>query len=1064
MSQSETITLLFTDVVGSTEHLQRAGDEASEQLFRNHHRQMTEAIEASGGRELQWLGDGLLAAFQSGADAVRCAISMQQTACAPVAGARFEMRIGLHLGEVLRRDGGYFGATVVTARRLCDAAESGQILCSRLVADLLSSRQSFGFRDKGDMKMKGLAAPIGVCEVIYERNDPVAMLNHTPFVGRAAQLKRLSDRLGQALNGRGTVTMLRGEAGIGKSRTLEEFADLVTQRGALVLRGACYDGEWQPPYGPFAEIVAAYARDASQAELSEVAGRGAGILARIAPVLLEKLKGIAEPIALDKEEERFRLFDSVAQFIIRLSARAPLVVMLDDLHWADRGTVAMLSLVANAVALNSIMLIGAYRDGEVDRSHPLTPALAAISRLRNSETLSLTGLHVDELSSMLDLISRQAPRELVEALLSATEGNPLFIKELLRHLVEEGAILRSGQGWGSKIRIDELKIPEGVRQVVGTRLRKLSEAANLLLVVGSAFNGSFSFEIARLAADQDEQIALSAIDEALDAHLIRPAGADESFDFTHALIRQTLYSELNPARRRRLHRRIALEMERTWGDRASLHAAEVAFQFWRGASAPGNEKRGADYAIAAADNAESAYAHDDSAEFLRIALQLLPPDDTRRVSLLKRLGSALASLSQDDEATQVAIEVQALIASAEGSNAAADYCESAARELLQGGAMAGACALAAEGLRHIGTRRDLTWASLDEIESYGSAASDASNPGVMMDSERERARRAVLKAIPSAQIQARRIDNYPYESREEIVRDPDADGIALVFMAGECRRGLTMWQERAAELERNGRISLAMDSWAFTARCHNALGELVAARAAYDRAVAMSSRINRVSLPLLNLMSLRFDFLIATDDGYDEFAELPGERELFNNPPIQVRWAFVSGAAAHAMILAQQNLADPAVQLLGIVEQGLNVGASWGLNYAMTANDAAAAIWFLDRREHIGVIENSLRNKVLVHDFRFPMRDTRLSLARLCALQNRYQEAADWFQKAREVLEEAGWKPLRAITDYDEALMHLRSGVDSQKGEPLLQSAIEQFASLEMKGWLKRAQRAQRAL
>src|SRR5271167_3555771 len=252
VGQSGTVTLLFSDLVNSTELLQQAGDEAGQRLFQAHHKLITDAVTSSGGEELEWLGDGVLAAFSSTADAVRCAISIEQTARRPVAGARFEIRIGLHLGEVLRRDGGYFGMPVVTARRLCDRASSGQILCSKMIAELLAARQTFNFRDLGQMELKGLAAPTQVCEVLYERDDAAALLNRTPFVGRAAQLQRLTARLEQACNGQGSIVMLRGEPGIGKTRTLEEFADLAKQHGAVTIRGACYDGESQPPYGPFA--------------------------------------------------------------------------------------------------------------------------------------------------------------------------------------------------------------------------------------------------------------------------------------------------------------------------------------------------------------------------------------------------------------------------------------------------------------------------------------------------------------------------------------------------------------------------------------------------------------------------------------------------------------------------------------------------------------------------------------------------------------------------------------------------------------------------------------------
>ena len=166
-------------------------------------------------------------------------------------------------------------------------------------------------------------APIGVCEVLYERNDPAVLLTHTPFVGRERQLKRLAAKLEDAQNGRGSIVMLRGEPGIGKTRTIEEFSDQARQRGATVLRGACYDGGWQPPYAPFAEAIGAYAHHADPVEFAAVLGRRASIIARIAPSLRESLHHVSEPAPLDKEEEHFRLFDAVAQFLIVLSQRAP---------------------------------------------------------------------------------------------------------------------------------------------------------------------------------------------------------------------------------------------------------------------------------------------------------------------------------------------------------------------------------------------------------------------------------------------------------------------------------------------------------------------------------------------------------------------------------------------------------------------------------------------------------------------------------------------------------------------------------------------------------------------
>jgi adenylate cyclase len=173
MSHSGTVTLLFTDLVNSTELLSRTGDESAQRIFDAHHKLLSEAVAVGGGHEVKWLGDGLMVAFPSAADAVRCAITMQQGA-QRAAGERLSLRVGLHVGEALKKDSDYFGTAVVVARRLCESAGAGQILCSSLVAGLLAGRQAFDFHDLGALQLKGLRTPVPTCEVIYQRSDSSA--------------------------------------------------------------------------------------------------------------------------------------------------------------------------------------------------------------------------------------------------------------------------------------------------------------------------------------------------------------------------------------------------------------------------------------------------------------------------------------------------------------------------------------------------------------------------------------------------------------------------------------------------------------------------------------------------------------------------------------------------------------------------------------------------------------------------------------------------------------------------------------------------------------------------
>ncbi|MGO9605074.1 MAG: ATP-binding protein [Candidatus Binataceae bacterium] len=1060
MSQAETLTVVLTDLVHSTEHLQRVGDEAGHRLFHLHHRLLSDAIDANGGKELQWLGDGVLAGFSSAANAVRCAITMQQTARAPGGGARLEMRIGIHLGESIRRDNGYFGLPVATARRLCDAAGSGQILCSRMISDLLASRHSFEFRDRGDLKLKDLLAPVGVCEALYEQNDPVALLNRTPFIGRAGPLKRLSDRLNETVNGRGGVLMLRGEPGIGKTRLLEEFAGQAAEAGAVVLRGACYDGEWQPPYGPFAEILATYVREAAQAELAETVGKRAGILAHIAPELYQKFEGLSEPVTLDKDEERFRLFDAVAQFFLSASRHAPLVLILDDLHWADRGTVALLNHVSRFTSGSPILLIGAYRDAEVGRAHPLSTALVGLARDPNCETITLIGLHSDELASLLKMIGDEdAPPELVKGFQEATEGNPLFFRELLLHLVEEGKILRNGLGWGTSLEIAELAIPEGVRQVIGQRLLRLSEDANRLLSVTSAFNGSFEIDVAASVAGLDEDATLDAIDEALDAQLLRPGSKPDTFDFTHALIRHTLYSEMNPARRTRLHRKIAEEMERAWSERTATHAAELAYHFWRGATAS-RPSRGAEYAIAAADNAEAAYAHDDINAFLRIALELIASDDPRRASLLGRRAVALAWTLNNDEALELARQAGEIVVSREGPRAAAEFYEQTARMMLRAGCQLAAWEMAAEGLKCIGETRDVVWASLTELDTFRREAADPDNPGIRIDSVENRELYRVLKRLPREQLATRNFE-MPFQSREEVLQDTLLPARVILMLAGDYRRCLPMQQREAADDEQRGAIATATRGWADVARCHIALGNFTEAQAALDRALKLAARMTTPnSVGLLNFIAAQCEMNYALDEGWEHLMSNPAAQAFLQGPGAESKWAAAGINAYASYVLAQVGQPELALQRISLIPAALERGAPWDPTYSLTACIAAATLWILNSNTHAETVERNIRLKVLAPDFRSPLSDSRLSLARLCALQGRVEEATEWFAKARDVFDEQGARPFRAIADFDQSLMYFRAGNGAvpDKALTLLASAAEQFRLLGMSGWMRRAE------
>jgi class 3 adenylate cyclase len=399
------VTLLFTDLANSTELLHRVGDEQAQRVLRAHRQLLRDALASHGGGEVKWLGDGLMTTFPSVADAVRCAIAMQQHARRPAAGERLGLRIGLHVGEVLPDEGDYIGTPVVLARRLCDEATAGQILCSAIVVELLRGRQAFRFAAVGARALKGFADPVPAYEVAYEPEDAAARLGQTPFTGRTAELARLTHRLEDARGARGGVVLVMGEPGIGKTRALEEFAERVRAQGTLVLWGRCYEGEAGRPYGPFAEAIGEYARTAAVEALEADLGLGAAPLGRLVPVVRERLPDLPEPVALEPYEERVRLLDAVTQFLLALAARVATVLVLDDLHWADAGTVALLRHVARFAPRGRLLVLGAYRDVEVDRQHPLAEALGTLPRETRYEHVGLAGLDRPAVQALLDAIA-----------------------------------------------------------------------------------------------------------------------------------------------------------------------------------------------------------------------------------------------------------------------------------------------------------------------------------------------------------------------------------------------------------------------------------------------------------------------------------------------------------------------------------------------------------------------------------------------------------------------------------------------------------------------------------
>ena len=311
------------------------------------------------------------------------------------------------------------------------------------------------------------------------------------FVGRQREMGELKAALEDALSGRGRLVTLVGEPGIGKTRTALELATYAGLRQAQVLWGRCYEGEGAPPYWPWVQAIRSYVRDVDPEQLRSEMGAGAADIAEIVSDVREQLPGLDVPPQLEPEQARFRLFDSITAFLKSAGQRKPLVLVLDDLHWADHPSLLLLEFVARELASARVLIIGTYRDMELSRQHPLSATLGELTRERIFQRVLLRGLDQEDVGRFVELVSGvNPPSGMVEAVHRQTEGNPLFVTEVVRLLVQEGDLVQDSSGRESW----SVRIPEGVREVIGRRLDRLSERCNETLTIASVIGREFTLE------------------------------------------------------------------------------------------------------------------------------------------------------------------------------------------------------------------------------------------------------------------------------------------------------------------------------------------------------------------------------------------------------------------------------------------------------------------------------------------------------------------------------------------------------------------------------------------
>ncbi len=660
---TENVAVLFTDIVDSTALSQLLSPEDADEARQRHFSVLRQALVASGGIEVKNLGDGLMVVFVSASAALACAVAMQQAVDVDNRGRqhRVALRIGVSGGEVAHQEGDYFGDPVVEASRLCSASGGGQILAAEVVRLMAGRRSRHETRPLGGLSLKGLPEPVGAIEVVWEPLEPQNAKGLIPLpgrltvrpgvgvIGREPELSALGDAAKRVASGGGLeIVLVSGEPGQGKTTLVAEAARIARDSGARILFGHCEE-DLATPYQLFSEALGHFVAHAAEDQLRVHIDLHGSELARLAPALASRFSDLPPSRATDSDSERYLLFSAACGLLRAASSEQPVVLVLDDLQWADKGSLLLLKHLVAAEASTRLLILATFRDSELSHVHPLLDTLAALRRNRGVTRIELAGLDDSGVVELMEAIAGYtldaAAVDLAHAVYRDTDGNPFFVYEVLRHLSESGTIYQDETGrWVAQDSWEDVALPESVREVVGARVGRLGATSARILSVAAVIGRDFDLALLSLATSTSVDGLLDILEKAADAALVREqTDTPGRYVFAHALIQHTLYQDMGPSRRARSHRAIAEALEVLCGDRPGLRVGELAHH-WFSATQTVDVSKAVRFSREAGDAALEALAPGDAVRHYGRALDLYSNneglDPVLEVDLMIGLGTA----------------------------------------------------------------------------------------------------------------------------------------------------------------------------------------------------------------------------------------------------------------------------------------------------------------------------------------------------------------------------------------------------------------------------------------
>jgi tetratricopeptide (TPR) repeat protein len=529
------------------------------------------------------------------------------------------------------------------------------VVIDTVIARAMAKERDARFATAAEMGGALVAPPAVEPLPDYSKITEPVTRSTSPLIGRRKEFAELVTKLDALRERRGSMVLIGGEPGVGKTKLTEAVLLEARSRGYFCSVGHCYEMDGAPPYLPFIEQLEYNTRVAPPGRLRAALGSSAAEIARIMPGLRQVFPDIPEPLDLPPDQQRHFLFTQFREFLERATAVVPVVLLFDDLHWADDSTLLLLEYLAPHLSRLQILLLGTYRDVELDVTRPFAKSLERLTRQRLADRIALRRMPEADVTALLASFGApDPPASLVQAIFAETEGNPFFVEEVFRHLREEGRVLDSEGRWLPNIQIAELEVPEGVRLVIGRRLERVSAECREILTAAAVIGARFDLKVLEAVADVGGDAVLDAMDEAERTGLViaQQMKRETRYVFAHELIRQTLLSALSVPRRVRRHLRTAEAFERVYAGRVEHHAAELAYHFFQAASA-GDEERTTRYLLLAGQQALAGGAFDEALAQADRAFSITEEQDTQRYAdLLLLRASALRGLGIWQDATK----------------------------------------------------------------------------------------------------------------------------------------------------------------------------------------------------------------------------------------------------------------------------------------------------------------------------------------------------------------------------------------------------------------------------